>query len=202
MKTLGGLSSLTWQIPGRQKKKRNKKSDLNEIDLIGCSLIFKRNQREKEIEFLSSLLTLPSFSYPSSHLKSNNHILKSDSYKILSPLAVSSPNGPWYLDQGKAGLDIEVWGSFSRWKACLGLLLHPKGKAGKRQKSPRVLGTNFNIADGQVSTWQLARRDGHPFFKGFLLPQHALITQQQNDSTEFKCSDEKVFKRYLFSCTL
>lgn len=87
-------------------------------------------------------------------------------------------------------------------RACLGLFIAPKRKSREETKSPRVLGTNFNIADGQVSTWQLARHDGRHFFKGFLLPQHALITQQQNDSTEFKRSDEKVFKRYLFSCTL
>ena len=71
-------------------------------------------------------------------------------------------------------------------------VIAPKRKSREETKSLRVLGTNFNIADGQGSIWQLARRNGRHFFKGFLLPQHALITQQQNDSTEFKCSDEKV----------
>ena len=33
------------------KKKGNKKSDLNEIDLVGYHLIFKRNQREKKLSF-------------------------------------------------------------------------------------------------------------------------------------------------------
>lgn len=54
MKTLGGLSSLTWTNPRqakKKKKKRNQKSDLNEIDLIGYHLIFKRNQREKQLSF-------------------------------------------------------------------------------------------------------------------------------------------------------
>lgn len=52
MKTLGGLSSLTWTNPRQaKKKKRNQKSDLNEIDLIGYHLIFKRNQREKQLSF-------------------------------------------------------------------------------------------------------------------------------------------------------
>ena len=52
MKTLGGLSSLTWTNPRQaKKKKRNQKSDLNEIDLIGYHLIFKRNQREKKLSF-------------------------------------------------------------------------------------------------------------------------------------------------------
>lgn len=36
---------------GKKKKKRNQKSDLNEIDLIGYHLIFKRNQREKKLSF-------------------------------------------------------------------------------------------------------------------------------------------------------
>ena len=51
MKTLGGLSSLTWTNPRQEKKKGNKKSDLNEIDLVGYHLIFERNQREKKLSF-------------------------------------------------------------------------------------------------------------------------------------------------------
>lgn len=80
---------------GKKKKKKESKIRFKWDWFNRIPFDFQKEPERKEIEFLSSLLTLfPSFSYPSSHLKSNNHILKSDSYKILSPLACLLPRWP------------------------------------------------------------------------------------------------------------
>lgn len=65
-------------------------------------------------------------------------------------------------------------------------------------KSPRVLGTNFNIADGQVPLGSL-HATVIPSLKGFCCQfQHALITQQQKWIAEFKCSIERSLKDIYF----
>lgn len=80
----------------------------------------------------------------------------------------------------------------------LGCYCTQKEKQRRDTKSPRTLGTNFNIADGQGSIWQLSRHDGHHVFKGFLLPQHALITQQRNDSTDLSALMKRSLKDIYF----
>lgn len=80
----------------------------------------------------------------------------------------------------------------------LGCYCTRKEKQRRDTKSPRALGTNFNIADGQGSIWQFSRRDGHHVFKGFLLPQHALITQQRNDSTDLSALMKRSLKDIYF----
>lgn len=67
MRTLGGLASLDLDKSQAKKKKRNQKSNLNEIDLIEHHLISKGNKNSKKSSFhLPSWLSFP---YPSSHLK-------------------------------------------------------------------------------------------------------------------------------------
>lgn len=76
-------------------------------------------------------------------------------------------------------------------------------KTREETKSPRALGTSFNTAGPvKVPGGCLQGKTVITPWKGFCYCSLALITWQPSNSTERKGSDEKVFKRHLFSCTL